>query len=68
MRLIDADELINFLRTENQRCITSTGHELSLSIIATLIEFQPTAYDIGKVVEEFEERTDFSEKLHKIRK
>lgn len=56
MRLIDADELINFLRTENQRCITSTGHELSLSIIATLIECQPTAYNVDTVVAELDKK------------
>lgn len=52
--LISRRELINFLRTENQKCITSTGYELSFGVIATLIECQPIAYDPGKVVEELE--------------
>ena len=51
-RLIDADTLIGKLLTENQRCITSTGHELTMSMVVSFIKDQPTAYDPDKVVEE----------------
>ena len=54
-RLIDADVLINLLLTENQRCITSTGHELSVNMINSFIKNQPTAFDTEKVVEQLEE-------------
>lgn len=54
-RLIDADKLIGVLLTENQRCITSTGHELTMNMIVSFVNNQPTAYDVEKVVEEIEE-------------
>lgn len=52
MRLIDADALSEVLLTENQRCITSTGHELTMSMIVSFIQNQLTAFDTEKVVEQ----------------
>ena len=54
-RLIDADALIDELRTQNQICITSTGHELTMNMVYSFINKQPTVYDVEKVVEEIEE-------------
>lgn len=51
-RLIDADALIDILLTENQRCITSTNYELSVNMIVSFIENQPTAYSVENVVAE----------------
>lgn len=55
MRLIDADELLDLIDTENQRCIVSTGHELTVKIIRDFIKHQPTVYNVNSVVEEIKE-------------
>lgn len=60
MRLIDADALVKELLTENQKCITSTGHELTMNMIVSFINYQPTAYDVEKVVAELEEEREYS--------
>ena len=44
-RLIDADALIDMLLTENQKCITSTGHELTMNMIVSFINHQPIVFD-----------------------
>lgn len=54
-RLIEADKLIDMLLTENQRCVTSTGHELTMNTIVSFINHQPTAYDVDEVVKQLEE-------------
>ncbi len=56
MRLIDADKLLDLIATENQRCITSTGHELTVKIINDFIKCQPTAYDVDKVVDQLKSK------------
>lgn len=53
--LISRSTLVNTILTENQRCITSTGHEMSISMICNFILNQPKAYDVDAVVEELEE-------------
>lgn len=55
--LISRSALVDMLLTENQRCITSTGHELSMSMIVNFIENQHITYSIEKVVEELKEWT-----------
>ena len=62
MRLIDADALIDMLLTENQKCITSTGHELTMNMIVSFINHHPTAYNVEKVLIELDEQTN----LHNI--
>lgn len=57
--LISKSKLIDFLRTENQRCITSTGRELTMNIIYTFIELQPEAYDLNKVISELEDAVQY---------
>lgn len=54
-RYIDADALTDMLLTENQRCVTSTGHELTMNMIVSFINHQPTIFDMKKVVAELEE-------------
>ena len=48
MRLIDADAFIGSLEEYINKPITA-------GLVATLVELQPTAYDVSKVVEELEE-------------
>lgn len=55
--LISRSEVIDTILTENQRCITSTGHEMSISMICDFILNQPTAYDVDAVVAELEKDT-----------
>lgn len=52
--LISRSALVNTILTENQRCITSTGHEMSISMICDFILNHPKAYDVDAVVEELE--------------
>lgn len=53
--LISRSALIDELRTENQICITTTGHELTMNMVYSFINKQPTAYDVDKVVASIEE-------------
>ena len=58
MRLIDADVLIEEMKkteTEYENEMTCPSWWSAFNVISE----QPTAYDIDKVVEELEERTDF---------
>ena len=58
MRLIDADALIEAMKkteSEHEKAMTCPSWWSALNVISE----QPTAYDVGKVVEELEERTDF---------
>lgn len=58
MRLIDADVLIEEMKkteTEYENEMTCPSWWSAFNVISE----QPTAYDIGKVVKELEERTDF---------
>ena len=55
-RLIDADALLNELLTENQKCITSTGHELTMNMIVSFINHQPIVFDKEKVIAELEQK------------
>ena len=55
-RMIEEDALIKELLTENQRCVTSTGQELTMNMIVSFINNQPTAYDVEKVVAELESK------------
>lgn len=40
--LIQKNDLINELLTGNQRCITSTGHELTMNMVLSFIKHQPS--------------------------
>ena len=51
MRLIDADEFITNLKDYIDKPMTA-------GLCATLVESVPTAYDIGKVVDELEKLKD----------
>lgn len=51
MRLIDADSLINKINKD-----TVLG-----KTVRKMIEIEPTAYDVGKVVEQFEELNKFEQ-------
>jgi hypothetical protein len=53
MRLIDADAFIGSLEEYINKPITA-------GLVATLVELQPTAYDVEKVVEELEEEREYS--------
>ena len=63
MRLIDADELIlhlnDYALQEAPFRWESADTYNAIENCIKAVEEQPTAYDIDKVVEEFEERTDF---------
>ena len=48
MRLIDADELVKFLKG----CTMSNGTLINTNIMLSVIDKMPTAYDVEKVVEE----------------
>ena len=57
MRLIDADKLIEELTI---KAVSKDAHIISIANeVVNFVNNQPTAYDIDKVVEELEERTDF---------
>ena len=62
MRLIDADELNNFIdKWLSKKCDehgNTTPNEW-LNSLKRCVEEQPTSYDIDKVVSKFGERTDF---------
>lgn len=50
MRLIDADELVKFLKG----CTMSNGTLINTNTMLSVIDKMPTAYDVEKVVEELE--------------
>ncbi len=50
MRLIDADELKNILTVSEYPCVLQTA-------LAGIVDTQPTAYDVDKVLEQFEAAT-----------
>ena len=50
MRLIDADELVKFLKG----CTMSNGTLINTNTMLSVIDKMPTAYDIEKIVEELE--------------
>lgn len=50
MRLIDADELVKFLKG----CTMSNGTLINTNTMLSVIDKMPTAYDVDKVVEELE--------------
>lgn len=52
--LISRSALVDMLLTENQRCITSTGHEVTINMVVSFIKAQPTVYDIEEVVEDLD--------------
>lgn len=57
MKLIDADKLIEELTI---KAVSKDAHIISIAnAVVNFVNNQPTAYDIDKVVEELEERTDF---------
>ena len=56
MRLIDADEIG---LTDFEIVMCNGDYKEALKMLIDKISNQPTAYDIDKVVEELEERTDF---------
>lgn len=53
MRLIDADELVRLLKG----CTMSNGTLINTNTMLAVIEKQPTAYDVDKVVCELREVT-----------
>lgn len=51
MRLIDADELVKFLKG----CTMSNGTLINTNTMLSVIDKMPTAYNVKKVVEELKE-------------
>ena len=60
MRLIDADEFITNLKDYIDKPMTA-------GLCATLVESVPTAYDIGKVVEELESNSFITVKNEEVK-
>ena len=56
MRLIDADELVKFLKG----CTMSNGTLINTNTMLSVIDKMPTAYDVEKVVAELEEEKEIS--------
>ena len=56
MRLIDADELVKFLKG----CTMSNGTLINTNTMLSVIDKMPTAYDIEKVVAKMEEEKEIS--------
>ena len=56
MRLIDADELVKFLKG----CTMSNGTLINTNTMLSVIDKIPTAYDVEKVVAELEEEKEIS--------
>jgi hypothetical protein len=50
MRLIDADELKNILTVAEYPCVLQTA-------LVGIVDTQPTAYDVDKVLEQMEDAT-----------
>lgn len=66
MRLIDADELVKLLKANTM----SNGTLINTNTMIAVVEKMPTAYDVEKVVAEFEQKIEFYrlkeiETLHK---
>lgn len=56
-RLIDADKLIEELKIKT---VSKDAHIISIAnAVVNLVNNQPTAFDMEKVVEQLEEKTDF---------
>ena len=56
MRLIDADELVKFLKG----CTMSNGTLINTNTMLSVIDKMPTAYNVDKVVAELEEEKEIS--------
>ena len=56
MRLIDADELVKFLKG----CTMSNGTLINTNTMLSVIDKMPTAYDVEKIVAELEEEKEIS--------
>lgn len=64
MRLIDADALIEIFN-HDLKCFKTNGKTeaemyISVADMRKMIEEQPTAYDVSKVVEELKEEREYS--------
>ena len=57
MRLIDADELMDFISEHAEQIQYAIEHK-DMEILEPLIKQIPTAYDVEKVIDEFEEIQD----------
>ena len=55
MRLIDADELVKFLKG----CTMSNGTLINTNTMLAVIEKMPTVCDIENIVKDIEEKTEF---------
>ena len=53
MRLIDADELMDFISEHAEQIQYAIEHK-DMEILESLIKQMPTAYDVDKVVEQLE--------------
>lgn len=56
MRLIDADELMDFISEHAEQIQYAIEHK-NMEILESLIKQIPTAYDVDKVVEQLEDRS-----------
>lgn len=56
MRLIEADELMDFISEHAEQIQYAIEHK-DMEILESLIKQIPTAYDVDKVIEEIEEWT-----------
>lgn len=64
MKLIDADKLLELMKDQKEREIGAyaKGINAGLNIVKSIINDEtqtPTAYDVDKVVEQLEERTEY---------
>ncbi len=59
MRLIDADELMDFISEHAEQIQYAIEHK-DMEILEPLIKQIPTAYDVDKVVEQLEWEKDFA--------
>ena len=56
MRLIDADELMDFISEHAEQIQYAIEHK-NMEILESLIKQIPTAYNVDKVVEQLEDRS-----------
>ena len=56
MRLIEADELMDFISEHAEQIQYAIEHK-NMEILESLIKQIPTAYDVDKVVEQLEDRS-----------
>ena len=56
MRLIEADELMDFISEHAEQIQYAIEHK-DMEILESLIKQIPTAYDVDKVVEQLEDRS-----------